>query len=298
MSRNPSAQVRLYAILARKSPKAVIFRRGPSKQVLLISWDTSTDAFKHGQWFKGRIYERRCDLSPDGELLLYFAANHRPPYGSWSAISKPPYLTALALWPQGDTYGGGGHFIAGNRIALNCYCNEISLANGFSLPKPLRVEHFSERPVWQNDDAVWSGRLRRDGWTAVSYPTKSKDEFGSRVLWEPDPPIKWHKPNPKFPKRYILEMSVIGIGEKDGPWYLTEHSVIDADRRVEKLGRTEWADWSQNGDLLFSMGGALYRGRCHDGTLMPLEEASMLADFSGLKFENRKAPYGPSASWK
>ena len=67
--------VRLYAILARESHRAVVFRRGPSKQVLLVSWNTDTDAFTEGQWLKGRIYERRCDLSPDGELLLYFAAN-------------------------------------------------------------------------------------------------------------------------------------------------------------------------------------------------------------------------------
>src|ERR1041384_8508875 len=71
---------RLFAILARKSPYAVIFRRGPSRSVLLIRWNTETDTFEHGQWLRGRIYERRCDLSPDGGLLLYFAANWHPPF--------------------------------------------------------------------------------------------------------------------------------------------------------------------------------------------------------------------------
>src|SRR4051812_15030832 len=60
---------RLFFLLARKSPTAVIFRRGPSDWVQLIRWNTQTDDFEPGQWFHGRVYEHRCDLSPNGELL-------------------------------------------------------------------------------------------------------------------------------------------------------------------------------------------------------------------------------------
>ena len=67
------AHCHLFAILARKANKAVILRRGPSDWVRLISWDTEHDTFELGQWFHGRIYERRCDLSPDGSKLIYFA---------------------------------------------------------------------------------------------------------------------------------------------------------------------------------------------------------------------------------
>lgn len=297
MSHTISPQVRLYAILARESPQAVVFRRGPSKQVLLISWNTSNDTFKPGQWFKGRIYERRCDLSPDGGLLLYFAAKYRGTY-SWTAVSKPPYLTGLAMWPKGDCWGGGGHFITQHRIALNHRNSEMSLAEGFSLPKSVRIEQFGERPGWGEDDPIWSDRLTRDGWRLVSYPTRTKDEFGSRVSWEPDPPIKWQKPNPKLPTRYLLEMAIIGIHERDGPWYLAEHSVIDTAGKVERLGRSEWADWSPDGDLLFAMGGKLYRAKSGRSGLAGLEDAPVIADFSNLRFENREAPYGTSDSWK
>ena len=51
---------RIYAILARKAPTAIVFRRGPSKQLLTIGWNTDTHKFRMNQWFKGRIYERRC----------------------------------------------------------------------------------------------------------------------------------------------------------------------------------------------------------------------------------------------
>uniref|UniRef100_UPI003F21D23D hypothetical protein n=1 Tax=Rhizobium sp. F40D2 TaxID=3453141 RepID=UPI003F21D23D len=113
------AATRLYAILARAARTGVIFRRGPSKQVQLIRWDLRNDTLEHGQWFKGRIYERRCDLSPSGRLLVYFAATNCAPYGSWTAISKPPFFTALALWPKGDAWGGGGIFEDEETLLLN-----------------------------------------------------------------------------------------------------------------------------------------------------------------------------------
>ena len=140
--------VRIYALLAKAAPRAVIFRRGPSKQVLLLGWNTATDEITEGQWFKGRIYERRCDLSPDGELLLYFAASYRAPYFSWSAISKPPFLTALALWPKGDAWGGGGLFKAGDRIALNHRETEMALAASFHVPNWLAVHPFGKHAGW------------------------------------------------------------------------------------------------------------------------------------------------------
>lgn len=98
MSGDPGC--RLFVLTARASRKAVIFRRGPSRHVAVISWDLARDTFTVGQWFTGRIYERRCDLSPDGEMLVYFAAGWRRQPFTWTAISRPPFLTALALWPK------------------------------------------------------------------------------------------------------------------------------------------------------------------------------------------------------
>src|SRR5258708_4438626 len=112
---------RLFVIPARDKPVAVILRRGPSGWYHVIRWHTDTDLFEHGAWFRGRIYEERCDVSPDGALFVYFALQGRKSKtsyaGSWTAVSRPPWLHALALWPQGDTWGGGGHF-EGNRTVI------------------------------------------------------------------------------------------------------------------------------------------------------------------------------------
>ena len=62
----------LFVILARRAPVGLIFRRGPADWTQLIRWDTAADRFDDGQWFKGRIYERRCDISPSGDKLVYF----------------------------------------------------------------------------------------------------------------------------------------------------------------------------------------------------------------------------------
>ena len=114
--------VKLYVIPARNEPTAVIFRRGPSRWYHVIQWDTRRDRFQHGAWIKGRIYEDRCDISPDGRLLIYFI--HKGDHAqtefthAWTAISRVPWLQALVVWPQGMTYGGGGSFIDDRSVAL------------------------------------------------------------------------------------------------------------------------------------------------------------------------------------
>jgi len=117
-----SVPPRLFVVLAREAPVGVILRRGPAAWYHVILWHTDTDLFENGAWFKGRIYEERCDLSPDGQLFLYFAlqgSRWRTSYrGTWTAVSRPPWLHALVLWPQGDTWGGGGRFVGKRKVAL------------------------------------------------------------------------------------------------------------------------------------------------------------------------------------
>jgi len=112
---------RLWFQMARQADTAVILRRGPQRWVELILWDTRKDRFERGQWFHGRIHEERCDLSPDRTNVIYFASKYGKKRdadipGTWTAISKPPHLTALALWPSGSMCGGGGGFLDNQRF--------------------------------------------------------------------------------------------------------------------------------------------------------------------------------------
>ena len=251
---------RLHVLLARRSGRAVVFRRGPTDRVALIAWDTDRHAFELGQWLHGRIYERRCDLSPSGELLVYFAARHHGEHPTWTAVSRPPYLTALAWWPKGDAWGGGGLFADERTLELNHA--DRAPAGDRPLPTDVRVRPFGTRPGRGEDMPVWWARLERDGWVRRQDGKAVAQRFSAPVHWAFDPPAVWARTH----RRWELQMLLSGVGERGGSWYVLEHRVLDrSGELVLDLGRTDWADWSRSGELLFARDGRLYRTRPEPG---------------------------------
>src|ERR1041385_1371691 len=251
---------RLFILLARKSSFPLIFRRGPSKWVQLIGWDTKTDTFEFGQWFHGRIYERRTDLNPDGSLLGFFAqklegrTNKDNEYTyAWTAVSKPPYLTALALWPKGDCWHGGGLFENKKTLALN-HRADVAKPHPKHLPKKLHI--VLKNNVQGEDDPIFTERLIRDGW-------KLKQE--------------WEVENRGYPK--LFRTLQPGILEKSNR---SRHQKIRLTRSIETLDyseefhlivekekpafsitieRASWADWDQQGRLIFARDGKFFSGK-------------------------------------
>jgi hypothetical protein len=169
----PKLPARLHFFFAREAPVGVIFRWGPRKLIRLILWHTDTDTFELGHWFKGKIYVDRANLSPDGKLLIYDAARTVPDWeteykDSWIAISKPPYLTALTLWPIGSSYGGGGDFLDNQTVALAGigWTDHLPTHSQHPLPPWLAVRQY----------ASWWSRLRTRGWTPVATGPSSLHE--------------------------------------------------------------------------------------------------------------------------
>ncbi len=284
--------VRLYAILARRAPVGVVFRRGPSKRVLLVHWRTDADEFAEGQWLKGRVYERRCDLSPSGKRLVYFAADYRKPYQTWTAVSRPPYLTAVALWPKGDAWGGGGLFAREDELLLNHRVDETDLAEGFSLPRHVKVRPLGEYAGRGEDSPIVDARLARDGWRRVQEGRAVRHKLGAPVGYTFEPPEVWAKPNPSS-RRYELRAVTHGLHELDGPWYVTEHLVVDKETRAHvSLGRTDWADWLPSGDLAYAGGGRLYRLAHVNGELQTPPDARLLIDLNDRAFRPLEPPEG------
>ena len=64
--------MRLHILTRSGLDKALVIRRGPTKVVGFIGFDFKTQQCKEGQWLKGRIYSRRCDLSPDGNYIAIY----------------------------------------------------------------------------------------------------------------------------------------------------------------------------------------------------------------------------------
>lgn len=242
----PRAQCRTFALFARKAPRAVIIRRGPSKQVQLILWHTRTDKFEPGQWLKGRIYEHRCDISHDGRYFIYFAAKHSGPISSWTAISKPPYLTALVLWPKGDCWDGGGLFESPKSVWLNHPTNERDPNNGM-LPGNWKLRWNNER-FFGEDRPIETVRLLRDGW-----------ECKGELVWERKG-YKTIKPEVLIKRRN----SKLAIEAHHGTSRYSEESayfVHVTGRSALEIPGAEWLDFDYSGRILFGRGGGVWEAK-------------------------------------
>jgi hypothetical protein len=281
----------LFVILARNARDAVIFRRGPSKQVLLIKWDRKKDTFKNGQWFKGRIFERRCDLSPSGRFLVYLAAKHKGPIQTWTAVSKPPYLTALALWPNMGTWGGGGLFEGESSLLLHNDAGLIRLADGFSLPASMMVRPLGCSVGSEEYDSIYHVRLLRDGWILKQKGEQQEHRTTKALSWRFAPARIYEKAISRKKGTHLLQMQLHGVADNKPNWYALDHEVFSGEgESLLKLPRIGWADWDDNGDLLFADGGKLFRLPWSNRDEYRRDAAEELADFSDLTFTPNEPP--------
>lgn len=126
-------------------------------------------------------------------------------------------------------------------------------------------------------------------WTAISKiltyaGTVVNVDKKAAVRWQLEPPRTWEKLHPLAPERYSLRMCLSGVGERQGRRYRMEHFVGD----THDVGRSDWADWAPNGDLLFARGFSLFRVPFAGGQLAPLEDAREIIDLANEKFVERR----------
>lgn len=281
--RRPPAP-RLGFLQARRAPVAVIFRRGPSKRVELIRWDTEHDVIERGHWFHGRIYNRRCDLSPDGTKLIYFASkftarsvNDREYTYAWTAISKPPWLTALALWPKGDCWWGGGLFENDRTVLLNHRPEEATPHKDHRPPKGLTIR--SNRKAHGEDDPLYSERLTRDGWRVL-------DEWKVDFLGLPEC-YKTLQPERRTRQHSHFGLAIELTRRLDGLKYRERFAITGAGRTAPDLAHADWVDWDQRGRLIVLRAGRLSVGDVQEGKVGALRE---LVDLTPDRPEPRIAP--------
>ncbi len=274
MARFPA---RLHVLLASRSPLAVVLRRGPANQVCSILWNRATNAFSLGQWLRGRIYERRSDLSPDGRHMIYFAMNGRwqsEARGSWTAISIAPWLKAIRLYPKGDCWNGGGLFTSNTSYWLNGgFCGQPLIREDKLLKRDLkyRPEHYGNECT-----GVYYVRLQRDGWKLVETMGV---RFSAGTVFEKQLPHGW----------ILRKWARADIDHPEGAGcYWDEHELEHSGRKI-LLPQTgwEWADF--DGDwLMWAAQGCLWRAKAgREGN----EDPFMIKDFNDMKFERREAPY-------
>jgi hypothetical protein len=232
-----------------------------------------------GQWLRARIYERRCDLSPDGRYLIYFAMNGRwksSTGGSWTAVSRAPYLKAIAMFGKGDGWHGGGLFTGKRSYWLNDGAGHHPMKSSSELARDLK---FRAEPNFGGEcPGVYYHRLQRDGWTMGEY--RQGSGMQESTIFDRSMGGGW----------ILRRIAHAQIGAPPGKGcYWDEHQLVrTASKRSEAHPDWEWADLDR-GSVVFASGGRLYRARPSRAT--GLQKPALLHDFNGMEFEALAAPY-------
>ncbi|GBF07762.1 hypothetical protein DAERI_170021 [Deinococcus aerius] len=244
----PPAPARVWVLLASEASTAVIFRRGPSRWTRLYLWDTRTDTFTPGSWFAGRLYELLSDLSPDGQHLVYVARNESKRrqerarlelgvkhFYSWTAVCTPPRVKALGLWNASGNLVAGGIFADNTKLWLN-HDWRLGEMETLRTPPGLNVA-FNPK----GSQAIWIEAMKRTGWRVTQIP-----EAGGWANFKP----------PLILRKKALELHVLGR------WMLPSgflrQYVWCGPRPVPGLEGASWADFDQQGRLVYAREGRLY----------------------------------------
>ncbi|MHB1461891.1 MAG: hypothetical protein ACYC1M_11470 [Armatimonadota bacterium] len=239
----------------------------------IIKWDMETDEFTPGQWFHGRIYEKRADLSSDGTKMIYFAqkitasslTDTEYTY-AWTAISKPPYLTAIVLWPKGDCWHGGGLFINNNEVWLN-HRPEIAHPHKDHMP-PKGLKVVPNPQAYGEDDPVHMRRLERDGWTFEQEWEGEPISYGYKTI-KPEILCKSH---PSKSLKLIMEFSITKW-DRGSCFFVENHDGVKA-----KVPDAQWADWDQHGRLCYVGKGKVFVASVNDSCVIDSTELTDLND--------------------
>ncbi len=258
------SRVRLVGYIAEKARIAVLLRHGPSGLWRMIRWDLARDEFKRGQWFRGKIWVECCDISPDGELFVGLLAKQwrwRDSFHVWTAVSRPPFFTALALMPESSWSARGAIFL--NEPAARQ--EDWICAPNFELPLNLALR----RPDHQS-----RGAERR---TIANRLTTSK--LKGAGAWVTNGPAGWRL-----------------IGSKDGKYRIEHQNGGSAE-----MSSVDWVQFDHNHDMLYSDHGRVFRLGRHALGLSAKEgaldwiaiskRARLLADFADDAFSPIVAPY-------
>lgn len=231
---------RIFGIPASNHPAVAVIRRGPSDWMHLGHWDLETPSYEPGAWLRGTIYPQRCDLSPDGRWFAYFAMKHAADWdlgATYIAISRLPWLTALAAWGIGSTWTRGMHFV------------EDPSVRDVDEPDLGDLGRVFERYGLRMSRADAFAVERRRGWTETAGtpprdPGDAWDEArGDSIVMEKT------RPSSDGSERLMVNGTYAAIRELHG---------VRTDVRYELhrggdaavLEGVQWADWDANGRLL------------------------------------------------
>lgn len=232
---------RLFGIPALRAPVVAVLRRGPSDWTHVGRWDLARGVYEPGAWLHGTLYPQRCDLSPDGRWLCYFSLKSGAQWaagGTYVAISRLPWLTALAAWGTCGTWTRGLHFVEDRNVWPMGPADEgdagpcrEKLGLAFTPPATFAVE-------------------RRRGWTETpdTPPRRPGDTWDERRA----DLVKMEKARPGSAGRVRLVVHgwfAAFRSSLPGEAKPVHYALLDAGG-TRPLADAQWADWDAEGGLL------------------------------------------------
>jgi hypothetical protein len=222
---------RLFGIPASRAPVVAVLRRGPSDWFQLGSWELDGPSYLGGSWLRGTVYPQRCDLSPDGRWICYFALKASAGWelgATYVAISRLPWLSALAAWRTDGTWTRGVHFVEDKIVWEPSEPDEGDVA-------PLR-ERFGMEITRASAFAV----ERRRGWTeSEETPPRDPDD-----VWDERRDVAMEK---EGPNGRVLRVRGSFAAFRSSRNHRSEVTYQLGDRSLDGI---QWGDWAPGGHLL------------------------------------------------
>ena len=232
---------RLFGIPATEAPTVAVLRRGPSDWTHVGRWDPEGGTYEPGAWIHARVFTQRSDLSPDGRWLVAFI--HKDSW-SWQAgptyiaVSRLPWLAALAAWGTDGTWTRGLAFVPKGTAAR--------------APSPPDVGDVA--PIlrrWDLDTrlAVSFAVERSRGWseTPDTPPREMRDHWDETQVER----VTMHKPCPTLPSTTLLVRGRFAAHRDGQPGRSGVRYALAFDGGPEQpLAGVQWADWGRDGRLL------------------------------------------------
>ncbi len=237
---------RLYCIPDLSVRVAAVLERRPKKWWRVGRWDLISGAYTPGAWFRGSLYPQRCDLSPGGRWFLYFAlksGSDWPAGETYTAVSRLPWLRALAAWREMGTWSRGAQFAHPGQWEVG----EPTVGDAARL-RALSGVQWTEPAQFAVE--------RRRGWIeSADTPPRDPND-----IWDERRTVVMEKARPGVGRE--LTLSVRGRFEafRESPDSHPPSPVpyrLHSKRQVKELPGVQWADWTATGHLATATATAL-----------------------------------------
>lgn len=278
--------VHLHVFLAAEAPVGALIRTGSDRLAQMILWDTETDDFEPGQWLRAHVAPATADISPDGELFVYEAFDPRKKRKAqaaetlgkedynrahWTAISRPPYWTALDMWFHSEEQNGGGQFKSNTEVVIHPDMTTAEQRPDQG-PDPLAITNLA---LDQDSFAkLWLQRKIRDGWRILHDPRPKIKKMDG-----PEAEMVKAKFHPLIEKTNGQCMLLAKIGD-DSAAILNAYATDDGGFAWRSFGlglwhspklnpfSRGWVDLDQQGRLVWVEEGCLYAWGAQEPTLL------------------------------